>query len=234
MNLPVDKSNASIAIAIMDNCTLDVLDHLIDKGYSVNAKWLKKEPLYYAIKLDRQDLWERLLTVGAECRHVFHRCCGRHHKPKIVESMLSKYPDLVDTKDCYGNSALEITACYGNIETARLLVSYGADTMVLNEFGRTALEYIHHQKIQEGYERRTTTRVRLGMDQIIHLLSEEERVYLVYKGFAIYGREHEIFKQRLPEITFNNDSYHVVKEVLVCVWSRSNYDVFEELMGYLK
>jgi hypothetical protein len=50
MILPcADKSNASIAIAIMHNCTLDVLQHLIDKGYSVNAKWLNKEPLYYAI-----------------------------------------------------------------------------------------------------------------------------------------------------------------------------------------
>jgi hypothetical protein len=167
------------------------------------AKWLKKEPLYNAIKLGRQDLWERLITTGADCTGIFHICCGRLNKPKIVESMLSKYPDLVDTKDCYGNSALETTACYGNIETARLLVSYGADTMVLNEFGRTALEYIHHQKIQEGYDYSTTTRVRLGRDQIIHLLSEEQRAYLVYKGFAIYGKEHEIFKKRLPEITFN-------------------------------
>jgi len=231
-----DKSNASIAIAIMDNCTLDVLDHLIDKGYSVNAKWLKKEPLYYAIKLDRQDLWERLLTAGADCKSIFHKCCGRHHKPKIVKSLLSKYPDLVDTKDCYGNSALEMSACYGNIETARLLVSYGADTMVLNEFGRTALEYIHHQIIQEGYDHRTTTIVRLGMDQIIHLLSEEQRAYLVYKGFAIYGKEHEIFKQRLPEIKFNycDEKHVVVKKVLESVWSRSNYDVFGELMEYLK
>lgn len=228
-----DKLNASIAIAIMDNCTLHILDHLIDKGYSVNAKWLKKEPLYYAIQLGRQDLWERLLTAGADCTGIFHICCGRLHKPQIVQNLLSKYPDLVDTKDCYGNSALHTAACYGNIETACLLVSYGVDTTVLDEFGRTALEYIHHQKIQEGYDHRTTTRVRLGMDQIIHLLSEE-RAYLVYKGFAIYGREHEIFKQRLPEIKFNNDSYHVVKEVLECVWSRSNYDVFRELMEYLK
>jgi hypothetical protein len=237
MNLPcADKSNASIAIAIMDNCTLVVLDHLIDKGYSVNAKWLKKEPLYYAIKLDRQDLWERLLTAGADCKSIFHKCCGRHHKPKIVKSLLSKYPDLVDTKDCYGNSALEMAACYGNIETARLLVSYGADTMVLNEFGRTGLEYIHHQIIQEGYDHRTTTIVRLGMDQIIHLLSEEQRAYLVYKGFAICAKEHEIFKHRLPEIKFNHgaENHTMVKEVLESVWSRSNYDVFGELMEYLK
>ena len=97
------------------------------------------------------------------------------------------------------------------------------------------LEYIHHQIIQEGYDDRTTTRVRMGMEQIIRLLSEEQRAYLVYKGFEIYGREHEIFKQRLPEIKFNNHDteHHVVKEVLVCVWSRSNYDVFGELMRYL-
>jgi hypothetical protein len=225
-----------IAFAITHNCTLHILQHilqhLIDKGYSVNAKWLKKEPLYYAIKLDRQDLWERLLTAGADCAGIFHKCCGRLDKPKIVQSMLSKYPDLADTKDCYGNSALEMAACYGNIETARLLVSYGADTMVLNEFGRTALEYIHHQIIQEGYDHRTTTRVRLGMDQIVRLLEEEQRAYLIYKGFAIYGREHEIFKQRLPEIKFNHGDA-TVKEVLEFVWSRSNYDVFGEVMGYL-
>jgi len=224
-----------IALAIINNCSTDVFQYLIDKGCSIHAKWLKKEPLYYAIKLGRQDLWERLLTAGADYTGIFHRCCGRLHKPEIVQSLLSKYPDLVDTKDCYGNSALEMAACYGNIETARLLVSYGADTMVLNEFGRTALEYIHHQIIQEGYDDRTTTRVRMGMEQIIRLLSEEQRAYLVYKGFEIYGREHEIFKQRLPEIKFNNHDteHHVVKEVLVCVWSRSNYDVFGELMRYL-
>jgi hypothetical protein len=209
-----------IAFAITHNCTLDVLQHLIDKGYSVNAKWLKKEPLYYAIKLGRQDLWERLLTAGADCTGIFHKCCGRLDKPTIVESMLSTYPDLVDTKDCYGNSALHTAACYGNIETACLLVSYGADTMVLDEFGRTALEYIHHQKIQEGYYHRTTTTVRMGMDQIIRLLSEE-RAYLVYKGFAIYDK-----------IKFNHGEA-TVKEVLEFVWSRSNYDVFGELMRYL-
>lgn len=216
-----DILNGSIAIAIMHNCTLDVLQHLIDKGYSVNAKWLKKEPLYYAIQLDRKDLWERLVTAGADCTGMFHRCCGRLDKPKIVERMLSKYPDLVDTKDCYGNSALHIVACYGNIETACLLVSYGVDTTVLDEFGRTALEYIHYQKIQEGYDDRTTTRVRMGMDQIIRLLSEEQGAYLVYKGFAIYD-----------EIKFNHGDT-TVKEVLEFVWSRSNYDVFGEQMGYL-
>lgn len=230
-----DKLNASIAIAIIHNCTLDELQDLIDMGFSrLKAKWLKKEkkePLYNA-NLRRQDLWEKLITTRADCTSIFHICCGRLHKPKIVQSLLSKYPDLVDTNDCYGNSALHMAACYGNIETARLLVSYGVDTTVLDEFGRTALEYIHHQKIQEGYDHRTTTIVRLGRDQIIHLLNEE-RAYLVYKGFAIYGREHEIFKQRLPEIKFNNESYHVVKEVFECVWSRSNYDVFRELMEYL-
>ena len=34
-----------IAFAITHNCTLHILQHLIDKGYSVNAKWLKKEPI---------------------------------------------------------------------------------------------------------------------------------------------------------------------------------------------
>jgi len=217
----VKNPESIIAFAITHNCTLHILDHLIDKGYSVNAKWLKKEPLYYAIQLGRQDLWERLLTAGANCTGIFHKCCGRLDKPKIVQSMLSKYPDLADTKDCYGNSALEMAACYGNIETARLLVSYGADTMVLNEFGRTALEYIHHQIIQEVYDHRTTTRVRLGMDQIVRLLEEEQRAYLIYKGFAMYDK-----------IKFNHGDA-TVKEVLEFVWSRSNYDVFGEVMGYL-
>jgi hypothetical protein len=39
----------------------------------------------------------------------------------------------------------------------------------------------------------------------------------------------------LPEIQFNsfaNDT--MVKKVLESVWSRSNYDVFGELMEYLK
>jgi len=67
-------------------------------------------------------------------------------------------------------------------------------------------------------------------------LNEEERAYLVYKGFAIYGKEHEIFKHRLPEIKFNHgaENHTMVKEILEFVWSRSNYDVFGELMGYLK
>lgn len=129
-----------------------------------------------------------------------------------------------------GFTALHFAAWYGNIEIACLLVSYGADTTVLNEYGRTALDYCY-QKVDTVYNKRED---RARRDQIVRLLEEEERAYLVYKGFAVYGREHEIFKQRLPEIKFNNDSYHVVKEVLVCVWSRSNYDVFGELMGYLK
>jgi hypothetical protein len=225
-----DKSNASIAIAIMHNCTLDVLQHLIDKGYSVNAKWLNKEPLYYAIQLDRKDLWERLLTAGAECTCVFNNYCSFLNEPKIVEILISKQPDLVNRKNMLGFTALHFAAWYGNIEIACLLVSYGADTTVLNGYGRTALDYCY-QKVDTVYNKRED---RARRDQIVRLLEEEERAYLVYKGFVIYGREHEIFKQRLPEIKFNNDSYHVVKEVLECVWSRSNYDVFRELMEYLK
>jgi len=106
-----------------------------------------------------------------------------------------------------------------NVKAVRLLLAYGADPTILY-CRKSALDICSIK----------------GWHKIINLLNEEERAYLVYKGFAIYGKEHEIFKHRLPEIKFNHgaENHTMVKEILEFVWSRSNYDVFGELMGYLK
>jgi hypothetical protein len=134
---------------------------------------------------------------------TFHLQCGFHDDPTMVENLLSTYPDLVNTK-MHGSSALQKAAVYGNIDMARLLLSYGADPTLVY-CGQTALD-ICRQK---------------GRLQMIKILNEEERAYLVYKGFAMYDK-----------IKFNHGEA-TVKEVLEFVWSRSNYDVFGELMRYL-
>ena len=222
-----------IALAIMNDCNTDVYKYLIDKGYSVDKPWLNHTPLYYAIKLDRNDLLDRLIAAGANYKSVFHKYMGSLNEPKIIKNLLLKHPDLVNTKNRYGHSGLHIAAWFGNIEIGRILVSSGADTMILNEYGQTALEYCCNKIYYEGRGYDLSTKDRRGREEIVRLLEEEERVYLMYKGFTFYDK-----------IKFNNDHFGApisqtflgswkVKEILEWVWSRSNYDVFGELMGYL-
>jgi len=158
----------------------------------------------------------------------FHRACGFYglFQNKLVMNLLSTHPDLVHTIH-NGTSALHKAVMhYSRIELVRILLSYGADPFLPTNWGSNVFD-IGPIKGEYGL-------------QIINILNEnageKERAYLVYKGFAIYGKEHVIFKQRLPEIKFNHcaKKHVVVKRVLESAWSRSNYDVFNELMGYLK
>jgi hypothetical protein len=234
-----------IALAIMNHCTTDVFKYLVDKGCNVNKPWLHYEPIYYAIQLERKDLLEMLLTAGADYKHVFHKYMGSRNDPKIIQSLLSKHPGLVDTKNRNGYSALHIAAWHGNIEIVRLLVSYGADIWVLNEYGLTALEYCHKKIFYEGRGYDLSTKDRRGRDQIVRLLEEEERtfiLYLGYVGFTVIGRKQEIKfnddNTRMKEVlqwvwTKSNDDNTRMKEVLQWVWTKSNDDIFTELRSYL-
>ena len=204
-----------IALAIMNLCTTNVFKYLVDKGCNVDKPWLHYEPIYYAIHLERKDLLEMLLTAGADYKHVFHKYMGSRNDPKIIQSLLSKHPGLVDTKNRNGYSALHIAAWHGNIEIVRILVSYGADLWDLNEYGRTALEYD------------LSTKDRRGRDQIVRLLEEEERTFILYLGYVGFT-----FIGRKQEIKFNDDNTRM-KEVLQWVWTKSNDDIFTELRSYL-
>ena len=146
----------------------------------------------------------------------FHLYCGFYDEPKMVQDLLSKYPHLVDSK-MNGSCVLHKAVIYGNIEVTRLLLGYGADP-TLCSFGQTALDIARQRNRHE----------------IINVLYENNRAYLVYKGFVIYGGENKTLVKRSSEIKFSEDENHImVKEVLHSVWAKSNYDIFGELMSYL-
>jgi hypothetical protein len=231
-----------IAYAMDKKTPSYIIQYLIDKGCDVNMfkPDLFQMPLFMAIYNGRPDLVEMLLAAGAKITKtdipaiVFGVKTVDMDKTneietRIIKSLLRRDINQLDWCDTNGNTPLHKAALFGNLESARLLIAHGADITILNQQGNTALDICRKCKSTSfrfyyGHQSVPNHLVNLKKPLIAELLENEERAYIVYKGFFMYEREQKLKFS-------NNDSDHVVKEILECMWLR-NYDVFGELMSY--
>ena len=185
-----------IAVAIDLGVTVEILRFLIEsRRYgSLHAKYEHRTPLYLAIHNCRTDLVQVLLEKG-----VHHTVTsGKFHTPPIVlaaqrddvrilEILLRHDPHQINGTDINGITALRSAAKYGNLETARFLLAHGADPTIgdLKE-GRTPLFICKsNEYFPLHFAGRTVPSILLNRKKIAALLEEEDRAYLVYKGFLL-------------------------------------------------
>jgi len=239
-----------IAYAMDKKTPSYIIQYLIHKGCDVNQNIPDQfcSPLLFAIHDGRPDLVEMLLAAGAKITKtdipaiVFgvktvdmdktNYQNTNEIETRIIKSLLRRNINQVDWCDTNGNTALHKAVMFGNLESVRLLVAHGADTTLVNKAGKTALDicrnYTSTSRFYYGPQSVSSHLVNLKKPLLVELLEKEEVLYLVFKGFHL----HTIKKSSSPEIVWNRvDS--VVMDVLHEVWTRSNDDVFGELMEYL-
>lgn len=225
---------APIATAVHHRCSVEVLQYLIGKGCGgVDKKMMDMEttregktPLCIAIQSGRTDFVDVLLQTGAN----YAKKSGQFRTPPIVYAVQNKKrettilrhllrhdPQQVDWTDCNGVTALRSAAKYGNVDAVRILLSCGANPTLADKKGFTALDmcrsgaffpFLFFQDID--------TIIATNRRQIAHLLEEEDRAFLVYKGYAIEDgllarREFqgELFSiLHLPEVLKKRVFYH--------------------------
>jgi hypothetical protein len=191
---------APIAIAVNQGCSVEILRFLIDQGCGGVDKKMEKTsytPLGIAAWAGRNDLVELLLKAGAS--HA--KTSGDHRTPPILfaaqhllhgkivlESLLRHDPHQIDWTDRDGVTALRSAAKYGNLDAARVLLSHGADPTLVDKKGFTAFGMCR----SDAFIPFSISRARDDIEtfvqnrrRISHLLEEEDRSYLVYKGYVL-------------------------------------------------
>ena len=151
LECPKLLDNDLIAMAVKENTPSSMIQYLINKGCNVNitieSGW---SPLIRAIQWGRADLVEILLAAGADPSQKTYRgdppivfFLGKHHhktETRIIKSLLIRDPNLVNSTNRIGTTALHRAVMSGNIESTKLLLSYGVDTSLVNIKGESALD----------------------------------------------------------------------------------------------
>ena len=154
-----------------------------------------KTPLCIATRSGRTDLVDVLLQAGANHAKksgqfrtppIVYAVQDKKRETAILERLLRHDPHQVDWTDRNNVTALRSAAKYGNVDAARILLSCGANPTLADKKGFTPLDmcrsgaFFPFSFFQEDIDT-----IALNRRQIAHLLEEEDRAYLVYKGYAI-------------------------------------------------
>lgn len=228
---PVEE--APIATAVHHRCSTEVLRFLIGKGCGGVDKKMTLQtasdaqtPLCIATRWGRADLVHVLLQAGANHAKtsgvfrtppIVYTVQHKNKETSILQHLLRHDPHQVDLTDRDGVTALRSAAKYGNVDAVRLLLSRGANPTLADNMGRTALDmcrsgaFFPFSNFHEDVDNIATNR-----RTIAHLLQEEERAYLVYKGYAIddaLWTERECKQDKfsilhLPEVLKKRVCYH--------------------------
>jgi hypothetical protein len=196
------EEEAPIATAVQYRCSTEVLRYLIGKGCGGVDKKMTlqttidaKTPLCIATQWRRADLVHVLLQAGANhvkksgvfrTPPIVYAVQYKNRETDILQHLLRHDPHQVDSTDRDGVTALRSAAKYGNVDAVRLLLSRGANPILADNKGYTALSmctsgaFFPFSNFHEEVDAIADSR-----RQIAHLLQEEERAYLVYKGYAI-------------------------------------------------
>ncbi|KAL4799342.1 ankyrin repeat-containing domain protein [Aspergillus venezuelensis] len=131
------------------------IQKLLDEGLPPQIG--RHRPLMVAINCDEAEIAKLLLTRGAndECRAVSEgewewppkksdntrslQFAAMQGRLNVVESLLAL--GRVNCPDAVGRTALHFAARFGRCEVVGLLVDAGADALLVDEDGRTALDY---------------------------------------------------------------------------------------------
>ena len=196
------EEEAPIATAVHHRCSTEVLRYLIGKGcggvdkkMTLQTERDAKTPLCIATRWGRADLVHVLLQAGANHTKtsgvfstppIVYAVQYKNRETDILQHLLRHDPHQVDSADRDGVTALRSAAKYGNVDAVRILLSRGANPTLADNKGQTALSmctsgaFFPFSNFWEDLDAICENR-----RQIAHLLQEEERAYLVYKGYAI-------------------------------------------------
>ncbi|KAF5296332.1 hypothetical protein FQA39_LY12549 [Lamprigera yunnana] len=129
----------------------DIVDYLISAGLDLNWENHSKEtPLRLALINERKSTTTLLLCYGAVAAEDNFRYSYLHYAAQlgdivITMQIITQGVDL-NRRNEDGNTPLILTLINGNVSTANLLLAYGADPMLTNKEGQSAL---HFAKITE-------------------------------------------------------------------------------------
>jgi hypothetical protein len=196
------EEEAPIATAVHHRCSTEVLRYLIGKGCGGVDKKMTfqterdaKTPLCIATRWGRADLVHVLLQAGANHAKrsgifrtppIVYAVQDKKRDTAILQHLLRHDPHQVDSTDCNGVTALRSAAKYGNMDAVRLLLSRGANPTLADNKGYTALSMCTSGAFFPfSYFHEDVDTIATNRRQIAHLLQEEDRAYLVYKGYAI-------------------------------------------------
>jgi len=191
------QGSSMMAIAVDLGCSAEVLRFMIHEGIgSINAKYEGRTALYLAVHYQRADLVKILLQSGG----IVEKKCGTLDTPPIVlaaqkdvrilKMLLQHDPhQMINGTDKNGVTALRSAAKYGNLETARVLLAYGADPTLADHVEKRTPLFIcrSNDDFPKWLNNQNDTVVKIMQKrrQIARLLEEEDRAYLVYKGFLL-------------------------------------------------
>jgi len=100
-----------------------------DEFFNIELEWT----LYQEAGKENAGLQEALMS---QLRSAIMQC-----KPWVIRELLGAHPELVNTRDEFGNPPLHEAANWGNAETLRVVIAAGADVNATLESSRiTALE----------------------------------------------------------------------------------------------
>jgi Ankyrin repeats (many copies)/Ankyrin repeats (3 copies) len=194
---PEGVVEAPIAMAIQHRCSAETLRFLLSKGCHVDKKepgHHAHTPLSIAVRSGRTDLVDLLLASGA---NPFKKN-GSHRTPvivfasqlkdntRVIQRLLQHDPHQINDTDGSDVSALRSAAKYGNVDATRLLLARGADPTLADKKGYTPLAMCQCDTFFPAFYLLDNVETILrNRRRIARLLEEEDRAYVVYKGYAI-------------------------------------------------
>ncbi len=116
-----------------------MVELLISNKADVNAFNQNFTPLRAAVLNHHPDVADLLLASGAKAT-IFDAAAGGY--VELTQSQLNANPALVFATDNTGGTALQLAARNGQKDTARLLLTYGADVNIKTGIGMTPLQAV--------------------------------------------------------------------------------------------
>ncbi|XP_028395353.1 serine/threonine-protein phosphatase 6 regulatory ankyrin repeat subunit C-like [Dendronephthya gigantea] len=143
-----DTNGLTVLQDAVTECTLDIVEYLVEKGADVNGKkndgWTV---LHYAVRRGRLEVVKFLVKKGAEVNGKGTNKVGTalhiavtKDTPEIAEYLIEKRADVNDS-DSDGWTVLHSACTEGTLEMVKYLVAEGARVNAMMSNGKTGLHY---------------------------------------------------------------------------------------------
>ena len=141
LNIPDCKGAMCIHHAVVNSCSKDMLEILVNHGADVNATNKKNvTALMLACEKGNKDVISVLINAGADGNTCLHYAVYGDCNKEVLQVIVKHGAD-VNVTDKYNQTLLMIACGKGNEETISVLLNAGADPNIVNVDGDTCLHY---------------------------------------------------------------------------------------------